>query len=495
MDSPVQIPFKSFVRINSSDKTAVYLQIVFEFIKAIQLGLLPEGTKLPGTRALCKVLSVNRNTLIKSFQELESQGFVEIKPNKGVFILSDQKENSKNIVSSSITKNGVEKSSGINFKRSSLLENPTETSDLNLQFNDGLPDGRLAQSDVLARLYVSELKGKNHNNVPAKQIAGTNYEFKKQISNFLNLTRNLKIAASNLLTTTSHEVSLYLLFKMLIAPGDKVVVGMPGYYLTNMTIADSGADIITVQVDDDGIDTSHLRRICQEQAIRILYLTSVYHYPTTVSLTAKRRIEILELATEYGFIIIEDDYEFDLHFDNNPILPLAAMDSEKQVIYVGSLGRSLPVGFGYGFVSAPEALIQELEKHKNILEPGIDLVKEQVLTAWINEGEIHRLLKKNKKIYKERRTHFEQLLNDKFKAEIKFKIPVRGLAFWVEWIKAPNLFKLKKKCEELGLFLPKTILYQTKDITATRLGFGGLEKQEMEDSLTILKQSLEFLNA
>ena len=74
MDSPVQIPFKSFIQLKPEESTAIYLQIVFEFIKAIQIGLLPEGTKLPGTRILCTLLEVNRNTLNKALQDLELQG-------------------------------------------------------------------------------------------------------------------------------------------------------------------------------------------------------------------------------------------------------------------------------------------------------------------------------------------------------------------------------------------------------------------------------------
>ena len=70
MDSPVQIPIKSFIQLKPKDDIALYLQLVFEFIKAIQTGYLPEGTKLPGTRILCKLLSVNRNTLIKAFDDL-----------------------------------------------------------------------------------------------------------------------------------------------------------------------------------------------------------------------------------------------------------------------------------------------------------------------------------------------------------------------------------------------------------------------------------------
>ncbi|SMD15281.1 aminotransferase-like domain-containing protein [Pedobacter nyackensis] len=491
MDGPVQIPFKSFIQLKPDETTAIYLQIVFEFIKAIQLGLLPEGTKLPGTRILCRLLVVNRNTLIKAFQDLEAQGFIEILPNKGTFILSDQKK--KNTNEAVPGKKKLEIPASFTFKHSSILENPVEVSDLALQFNDGLPDLRLVHTDVLARLYVSKLKRQKAKRTWEQIQTQSHLTFKKQFSNFLNLTRGLRISESNLLTTTSHEISLYLVTKLLISAGDKVVVAAPGYYLSNMTLSDSGAHIIPVPIDDEGINTAYLRKVCEEHTIRILYLTSNYHYPTTIPLSAKRRMEVLELATLYGFIILEDDYDFDFHYDNNPILPLAAFDSHERVVYVGSFARSLPVGFGYGFVAAPIAFIKELEKHQNILEPGIDVIKEQVLTDWIQDGEVHRLSKKNRKIYKERRDYFAFLLTEKLKGRIKFNIPPRGLAIWVQWLDKFNLVKFQEKCAANGLFLPKTILYQTKSFTATRLGFGNLDKKEMEDAVAILGSALEAL--
>ncbi|MCV9929749.1 PLP-dependent aminotransferase family protein [Flavobacterium sp. LS1R49] len=491
MDSPVQIPFKSFIQLKPEETTAIYLQIVFEFIKAIQIGLLPEGTKLPGTRILCKLLSVNRNTLIKAFQDLELQGWIEILPNKGTFILSEKKQKNKPEFTSTEGKSISKISAPFTFKRSTILENPKEVSILPYQFNDGLPDLRLVQTDVLARLYVSKLKSQKSAKTWEQIQTQSHLNFKTQFSNFLNLTRGIRISTSNLLTTSSHEISLYLVTKLLITPGNKVVVASPGYYMSNMTLSDSGAQIITIPVDKDGINTGDLRQICETQNIKLLYLTSNYHYPTTISLSAKRRMEVLELANKYGFVILEDDYDFDFHYDNNPVLPLAALDSNERVVYIGSFGRSLPAGFGYGFVAAPSEFITELEKHQNILEPEIDVIKEQVLTEWIMEGEVHRLSKKNKKIYKERRDYFVLLLNEKLNGKIKFQIPLRGFAIWVEWLDNFNLIKLQKQCISNGLFLPKTILYQTKNGTATRLGFGHLEKTEMENAVNILSKSLE----
>lgn len=491
MDSPVEIPFKSFIQLKPKENTALYLQIVFEFIKAIQTGFLPEGTKLPGTRILCKVLAVNRNTLIKAFQDLESQGWIETLPNKGTFILSQQKQ--KKQIEYTVVKdaNQSELSTGFTFQRSTILENPIEISNLPYQFNDGMPDLRLVQTDVLARLYVSKLKRRKTSKTYEQIELRSHLNFKTHFSNYLNLTRGIRISTSNLLTTSSHEISLYLVTKVLISLGDKVVVASPGYYMSNMTLTNTGAHIISIPVNEDGIDTKRLKEICETSTIRVLYLTSNYHYPTTILLSAKKRIEVLELANQYGFVILEDDYDFDFHYDNNPVLPLAAFDSNQRVVYIGSFGKSLPSGFSYGFVAAPSEFIKELEKHQNILEPGIDVIKEQVLTDWITEGEVHRLSKKNKKIYKERRDYFVSLLNEKLKGKIKFKIPPRGLAIWVEWLPDFNLIKFQKECSTNGLFLPKTILYQTKDLTATRLGFGNLEPEEMEKAVTILSTSLE----
>ncbi|MDY0986182.1 PLP-dependent aminotransferase family protein [Flavobacterium sp. CFBP9031] len=493
MDSPVEIPFKSFIQLKPEESTAIYLQLVFEFIKAIQTDFLPEGTKLPGTRILCKVLSVNRNTLIKAFQDLESQGWIETLPNKGTFILSQQKQKNKAEFILSKEQNVSQDNIGFSFQRSTILESPIEISNLPYQFNDGMPDLRLAQTDVLARLYVSKLKRRKTSKTYEQIELRSHSNFKTHFSNYLNLTRGIRISTSNLLTTSSHEIALYLVTKVLIAPGDKVVVASPGYYMSNMTLTNTGAQIISIPVNEDGIDTKRLKEICETTKIRVLYLTSNYHYPTTISLSAKKRIEVLELANQYGFVILEDDYDFEFHYDNNPVLPLAAFDSNQKVVYIGSFGKSLPSGFSYGFVAAPAEFIKELEKHQNILEPRIDVIKEQVLTEWITEGEVHRLSKKNKKIYKERRDHFVSILNDKLKDRIKFKIPPRGLAIWVEWLDHFNLVQFQKECSKQGLFLPKTILYQTKNLTATRLGFGHLEKDEMEKAVSILRECLEII--
>lgn len=118
---------------------------------------------------------------------------------------------------------------------------------------------------------------------------------------------------------------------------------------------------------------------------------------------------------------------------------------------------------------------------------------EQALGEMIAEGEINRHLKKSAKIYKERRDLFTDLLQKHLRDQVKFSIPSGGLAVWLEWQSPVNLFQLSAYCQQHDLFIPRTLLYQNKDYTALRLGYGHLEEDEMNKSLQILHDANESL--
>jgi GntR family transcriptional regulator/MocR family aminotransferase len=111
MDSPVKIPYQSFIKINRNSEVSIYMQISNQLINAIQRGFLPFGTKLPGTRMLSEMLNVHRNTIVSVYEELFSQGWVESLPNKGTFIIGkDQYQ----FLNRKIQKNSARKLSEIN---------------------------------------------------------------------------------------------------------------------------------------------------------------------------------------------------------------------------------------------------------------------------------------------------------------------------------------------------------------------------------------------
>jgi len=493
MSSPVEFPYESFILINRNSEISIYMQISNQLINAIQRGVLPFGIKLPGTRALSIILNVHRNTIVAAYDELFAQGWVESLPNKGTFVIGKNQEKPFQI--QDFEKNNLEhypKSTGFSFKTSNILDNPFEYSDCEYIFNDGVPDIRLTQIDHHSRIYSSILKRKAHK-IGQYNQDGSEF-FKKNLSQFLNLSRGLPISKNNLLITRSTEMSIYIVSEILLSAGDVVLVGELSYFSVNMIFQKAGVNIQSISIDDEGINVEEVRAACKKQKIRMLYLTPHHHYPTTVTLSAKRRLELLNLANEFGFIILEDDYDYDFHYDKSPILPLASADTNGMVIYIGSFGKSLVPGFRTGFIVAPENLMIEMRKYLGIIDRQGDVLMEHVLGEMIAEGEINRYLKKSLKTYQERRDYFVSLLEQNLGDYIDFQKPSGGLAVWMKWKIPVNLMQLSRNCTKNNLFIPKTLLYQNKNLTAMRLGFGNLNLNEMDKSIEILSENIKLLS-
>ncbi|WP_334126723.1 PLP-dependent aminotransferase family protein [Empedobacter brevis] len=485
MSSPAEIPYNSFIEIDRFSETAIYLQLANQLAKAIQLGYIPSGTKLLGTRQFSEIFHLHRNTIVNSFQELEAQGWIEIVPNKGSFVLSQSAQKfQKPIVPKQFSIHTYPEKTGFEFEQSILLDNPYENFDQRLFLTDGTIDHRLAELKLPAKLYSAILKRKS--SISKVNQSKNNY-FLKNLANYLNLTRGLHITKENILVTRSSEIALFLIAQILLKQRDFVAVTNFSYYKSNMIFQTQHARIKQIKTDEYGIDTDDLRKTCELYPIRIVYVTPHHHYPTTVTLSSQRRIELLQLSQEFGFAIVEDDYDFDFHYTNHPILPLASSNQNGMVVYTGKFGHYLAPGYRIGFIVAPKDFIVEAKKHLSILDQQVDPFIEQVLGEMIHEGEINRILKKLRKVYKERRDYFCQKLEHELSDYLSFHIPNGGLAVWINFKQPINLMELKRNCAQNDLFIPQTILYQTHHQTGIRIGFAHLTFDEIDEIITILK--------
>ncbi|WP_313096036.1 PLP-dependent aminotransferase family protein, partial [Empedobacter sp.] len=294
MNSPAEIPYKSFIEIERNSDTPIYLQLANQLAKAIQLGYIPSGTKLLGTRQLSDILTLHRNTIVNSFQELEAQGWIEIVPNRGSYVLSQSSQKfQKTIVPKQFSINLYPDKTGFQFEQSILLDNPYENFNQRLYLTDGTIDHRLAELKLPAKLYSAILKRKTS---ISKVNQSKNEYFLKNLANYLNLTRGLHISKENILVTRSSEISLFLIAEILLKQNDVVAVANLSYYKSNMIFQTQFAKIKQVKTDQFGIDTDDLRRLCEQFPIRIVYVTPHHHYPTTVTLSSQRRVELLQLS-------------------------------------------------------------------------------------------------------------------------------------------------------------------------------------------------------
>ena len=170
-----------------------------------------------------------------------------------------------------------------------------------------------------------------------------------------------------------------------------------------------------------------------------------YHNPTTVSLSAERRMKLLQLAEEYRFAIIEDDYDYDFHYNSSPVLPMASSDQAGAVIYVGTLSKTVAPILRTGFIIAPKNMIVEISRLSRFIDCHGNMALERAIAMLFADGDIKRHMKKALKIYHARRDFFCETMKKKIGNYIDFEIPEGGLAAWVKFDPSISLDILRKK--------------------------------------------------
>ena len=493
IDSPVITLFKQLINFDKSLSQPLYMQVSQQIVNAIQRGYVTKGTMLPGTRVFGKLLKVHRNTTVAIYEELAAQGWVEIIPNKGTFVLEPALKTAKLKAPSQKINQAYTspKTTGFPFQESFHLASTSQLTNAKYTLNEGKPDLRLHPVNQFTRWYSAAMKRKT---LIKKWNSPSEFSyslFQTQLCNYLNATRGFHISPNNLISTRSTEMSLYIVSQLLIKQNDVVLVGHLSNYAANMIFQQAGATIKTIPVDADGLNIEYIKKHFIKRSIRCVYICAHRDYPTAVTLSAERRLALLQLASDYGFAIIEDDYDYDFQFEGSAMLPMASADANGMVIYLGKLGQSLFPSFQTGFVVAPENLISEANNYLQLLDKQGDLIQEQMLSELINEGEIYRLLKKNIVVYKQRRDYLCKLLTDDFSEIAQWNIPDGGLAIWLQFQSKISLVQLAEEAEKKDLFLPKTILYQDKNTCAIRFGFGHLDTEEMTSVIKKLKSAYD----
>jgi GntR family transcriptional regulator / MocR family aminotransferase len=484
-------PYKSIIQIHKSNETPVYLQIANAFAREIQNGVLKPGTKLPGARSLAVLVEVHRNTIAAVYEELSMQGYIELLPKKGAFISKRIPDIKPKPVGSKTRVITYPVASGFLIKEKTSLPEIGLVKKSVLEFNDGLPDERIAPLDDLMRNYRSSFKRRGRIQFGYSDTEG-NPMLREAISGYLNETRGLQTTGENIFITKGSQMGIFLVSQLLLDKKDVVIVGETSYPAADTAFKYAGASLVRVKIDERGIDVDAIEKICKTKSIRAVYVTPHHHYPTTVTLSACRRMSLLALSERYGFAIIEDDYDYDFHYKSSPILPLASGDHEGMVINIGSLSKNFSPALRVAYIVAPKNVIAELAKLRFIIDRQGDYLLEQALAELFKEGVIKRHLRKALNIYHERRDILCDLLKTKLSGAVNFNVPDGGLAVWTEFDKSRSLKAITMRAAKNGLVLNDGSHYDEgkNNLNATRLGFASMNAGELEKAVRILSGAI-----
>ncbi|CAL1518963.1 PLP-dependent aminotransferase family protein [Chitinophaga sp. MM2321] len=487
------LPFKTLIKIDRKSKLPVYQQIANGFIGLIREGVLKPGLPLPGSRVLADQLQLHRNTVVAAYAELTSQDWVVAVARKGVMVAANLpliKPRSFKTTTSSYAQGPGFHFNTIPFPAMTSLQ-PLKAGQLVI--NDGFPDVRLAPLDAWGKECRSIIENpRQHKQLMYGEAQGSE-KLRHEMIKYLTNTRGLDITIDNIMITRGAQMAIYTAAAMLIQKGDYIIVGSPNYIFANLCFEQLGARLLHVPVDGDGIDVAAIEQLCRTRKIRMLYVVPHHHHPTTVTLSSERRMKLLAVIRKYQLAVIEDDYDYDFHYSSAPILPLASADHGGNVIYIGSLTKSLGLSLRIGFMIAPVSFIAEAGRRRRLMDLRGDNLSEEGLAAMLANGIIERHLKKSKKIYRERRDLLCHLLEVKLGDLVQFTPPSGGMALWLQFTGNASLPAIAAKAATQGLLMSSGSNYHyiAKPQHAMRFGFASLNEKELTAVVTILTKIMK----
>ena len=461
----------------------LFLRIASAVRQAIRQGVLEAGETLPSARNLAQQLNTNRHTIMAAYQELIAQGWLESSERKSYRVVTSLPVESSQLLAQ--TSNRL--ASKIRWpEKVTQFSGPGVTNSWNYEFSfvGGVSDinafpfkeFRSCMSDSLSRPGLSDL---GYGSKQGDEL------FLQQISEYLRRKRGL--TNKKLISVNGSQEALFLTAHLMLEPGDKVVVEGLGYKPAWDAFRSAGAELLAVKQHSLGIDLQHLEQLFKGHDIKILYLTPLHQYPTTIVLPIQERMEIYRLAAEFNVIIVEDDYDHEFHYESQPLAPMASDDPCGLVIYLSTFSKIMFPGCRIGVMAIDESLLEAALNYRTVINHKPNVLIQNAIGRWMEYGGFERHLRRMTRLYQQRRDAMHDNLQQlKLQGhELHYVLPAGGMALWVDiGHKAKELSEL---CHQNSIYLQPEAhfhLFDEQDQNRfIRLGFAGMEAEKSHQGL------------
>ncbi|MDC5525314.1 PLP-dependent aminotransferase family protein [Acinetobacter baumannii] len=467
-------PWQIHFRIDEREEKTVFLKLTNLISQEILSGRLVQGTMLPGSRSLSKELGINRKTVQAVYEELEAQGWLVTRPRKGTFVADVLPEKKPQIEPRADRK---------------VSDKPIIQQVAQRPHNDGVPDPRLIPYELFSRAYRHALIKITQNQYMGYGDPRGMAELRQALKQMLSMERFMNVAEDEICVVRGSQMGIFLASRALPNRQGVIVVEELYYPSAFKAFQSNGFQVVSVKLDEQGIVIEDLERILKEHSVAAIYTTPHHQYPTTVTMTMSRRLQLLVLSKKWGFYIIEDDYDHEFHYDSRPMPPLASLPHSELVIHVGSLSKVFAPGIRLGYIVAAPTIIQTITEDILLIDRQGNNITELALADLMQRGEIKRHIRKMKKIYQLRRDHVLAEFQRVFAESIQIQPPAGGMALWVKFQKSftqNQLIKLK----ELNIDTEQKFKQKEYPNCSIRFGFAALSEKEITSLIETLNEAL-----
>lgn len=412
------------IKLNPELPLPLYRQLADAFRDAISSGLLKHGDMVPTTRKLSETLGISRQTVISAYELLVSQNVLHTSSG-GTTVLSAPEPL---LQSPQLEQPELQLSKRISdfAKRACQLGEPSELED----FSTGAPP--ISQFPIkLWRRHLSKHALRNSELLQPSQDSFGLLCLRNAIAKYLGRAQGIACSGEQISIHSGGHPTLEFIVKLLIDPGDRVVVEDPGNAGSRRIFTAHQAELIPVPVDSDGIVVEKLCAI--EDDVKLLFISPSHQQPTGAVLSPSRREKLLQWANERDVIIVENHYDSEFRYTSRP-MPALLGSNNQRVIYMSTFWKVLGPVVRNGFTVLPMDLLPVARAVRQVAErDALSLIEQHAMADFIDEGDLERTIKRNKTVYLERRNALISALGGQLAKHVYFMKEAAGLHQYIRF--------------------------------------------------------------
>jgi GntR family transcriptional regulator/MocR family aminotransferase len=313
---------------------------------------------------------------------------------------------------------------------------------------------------------------------------------RETIASYLKTARSLHCEAEQVMIVGGSQHALEISARVLLDPGNRVWVEQPGYRLAREVFALSGCHLVPVPVDKEGLNVAAGIKQCRKA--RAAFVTPSHQFPLGVTMSASRRLQLVDWAQNSGSWIIEDDYDSEFRYESLPIASLQGLDSNSRVIYIGTFSKVLFPSLRVGYMVIPSDLVESFRAIRRVMDLSPPRFYQEVLSDFIREGHFARHIRRMRVHYGELRTALVASLSRELGPLVEVLGDEAGMHVAVTLQNGSHDLEIAERAARLNLSLwPLSPSYMGE---ASRsgfiLGFGGTSLTEIPNAVRKLRNLL-----
>ncbi|GAA3921998.1 PLP-dependent aminotransferase family protein [Litoribacillus peritrichatus] len=490
--------FDALVITPDSEKP-LFRQLEEQLRDAIWCGRLKPNERLPSTRQLSSELGVGRNTVINAYEQLTVEGFIVTEKGSGTLVSKDFPANTltgSQTRKQSLIEQGtpikIELAERYHAAEAIQFAVPMEDGSDARPFRAHTPACREFPTSLWTQLTHRRLKNTSWSWLDKSNACGFE-ALREAISGYLGASRGITAKSENIFISAGAQQGVALLAQLLINPGDVVVFEEPGYTPAAIAFEMAGAKVVSIPVDQEGLDVDVLADTVKRA--KLVYVTPASHFPLGITMSQARRKALLSWASAAGALIIEDDYNGEYQYRGRPLATLFSMAEKGRVIYFGSFSKLLFPALRLGYMVVDDELIQPLASVRWLVDRHSPPLEQAVLADFINEGHFARHLRRMRTLYIER----QAVLTEQAHKHLSHVMSVPSLdagLHLVGWLH-PEVKeeRVAAAFSHSGLELMTTSKFYRYEVTQPGLilGYASFSPVEIQQAILALKNAYDAL--